>query len=79
LHKESLASISKDIYTDMVAIQGEICFSLYTTVKCWVVDFKHDRQSIEDGPHVRGPSTDRSSELVSKVQYIVMTDKRVHW
>ena len=43
LHKKGLAP--KDIHTDMIATLANDAPS-YATMKNWVVDFKHDRQSL---------------------------------
>lgn len=47
VHKNGLAP--DDIYTDMVATPASYAPS-YATVKCWVAEIKHGRQTREDDP-----------------------------
>ena len=74
LHKKGLTP--KDIHNDMVATLGKDAPS-YATVKRYVVEFKHGRQSLEDDPRPGRPVTVATPEMVNKVHDIVMTDRRV--
>ena len=49
----------------------------YATVKRWVAEFKHGRQSLEDDPRPGRPVTIATPEIVNKIHDIVMTDRRV--
>ena len=73
LHKKGLTP--KDIH-NMVATLGKDAPS-YVTVKRWVAEFKHGRQSLEDDPRPGKPVTVATPEMVNKVHDIVMTDRRV--
>ena len=74
LHKKGLTP--KDIQNYMVATLGKDAPS-YATVKRWVAEFKHGRQSPEDDPRPGKSVTVATPEMVNKVHDIVMTDRRV--
>ena len=74
LHNKGLTP--KDIHNDMVATLGKDAPS-YAKVKRWVAEFKGSRQSLEDDPRPGRPVTVATPEMVNKVHYIVMTDRRV--
>ena len=60
----------------MVATLGKDAPS-YATVKRWVATFKHNRQSLQDDPRPGRPVTVATPEIVTKVNDIVLTDRRV--
>ena len=74
MHKKGLTP--KDIHYDLVATLGKDAPS-YGTMKRWVAEFKHGRQSPEDDPHPGRPVIVATQEMVSKVHDIVMTDRQV--
>ena len=74
LHRKGLPP--KAIHADMVATLGKDAPS-NATIKRWVAEYKHDRESLEDDPHSRRPVTVATPEIVTKVHDMVMGVRRV--
>ena len=64
LHKKGLAP--KAIHADRVATLGKDV-PPYATVKDWVAEFKHGRDSLEDCPLSGRPVSVATPEIVTKV------------
>ncbi|CAK1597750.1 unnamed protein product [Parnassius mnemosyne] len=74
LHKKGLSS--KGIHDDMVSTLGDCALS-YSSVKKWIAEFKHGRESVKDEPRSGRPSTSTTDENIKKVLDLIMGDRRL--
>ena len=66
---------AKEIHEDMVKTDSE-CAPSYATVKRWVIEFKHGRESLKDNDRCGAPVTVKTPEKISEVLAMVMKDRR---
>ena len=66
---------AKEIHEDMVKTDSE-CAPSYATVKRWVIEFKHGRESLKDNDRCGAPVTVKTPEKISEVLAMVMKDSR---
>ena len=74
LQKKGL--MTKKIHTDMVSTLGDDTSAL-STVKKWAAEFKRGRESLEDDPRSRHPSTATTQENIDHIHQMVMNDRRL--
>jgi histone-lysine N-methyltransferase SETMAR len=65
-----------NIYDRMHAVYGDDAPSL-ATVKRWVNEFQHGRESLEDDPHTGRPVDVTTEEMCRKVEDFIMMNRRV--
>jgi len=66
----------KVIHERMVSVYGDDCPSIFI-VKYWAKQFKWGRRSIENDPRPGRPVEATSSEIVTKVEKLVLEDRRI--
>ena len=74
LQKKGLTT--KEIHADMVSTLGNDAPAL-STVKKWAAEFKRGRESLEDDPKSRYPSTATTQENIDRIHQMVMNDRRL--
>jgi transposase len=66
----------KKIHERMMNVYRELC-PAYATVKKWSKEYKHGRESLQDDPRSRRPSTPITQQNVDAVLQLIMADRRV--
>jgi transposase len=66
----------KEIHERMMNVYRELC-PAYSTVKKWAKEYKHGRESLQDNPSSRRPSTSITEENVDAVLQLIKADSRV--
>ena len=74
LHKNGLTT--KAIHNDMVATLVKNAPS-YATIKSWVKEFKHCRESLQDNPRSGRPVTLATLKIATKIHDMLIGDRRV--
>src|SRR5277367_2967459 len=67
---------SNEIHERLVNVYGTSAPSI-RTVEIWAIEFRRGRSSLEDDPRSGRPLTTHSSEIVKKVEALVLEDRRI--